>query len=344
MERILVPDPSRRSSAKVALAHKYFSAAPAAANDPSELEPLHATLGGVSYHEYKTKLLRKQRESALEAEGSDKKGKEETVIPQLQPDSSSISSSSSSIPRPPPPPPPTVAAPYLAMAPPQQLFSLREGEGSGFVPFMPPPLPPPIPPMQLGQIVGSGAPLFPPPQQMALGMGLPIGLPMGMGMSMGMNPLFQAPPPFPHGLSHMPPPPSHTVVGLVTISINNMIQGLSPYQQHAVASIGGHRHTSVVSNYGRERNHHANDSGRWSDRRNVQSSDSRTHRASQQSNNSHYQPQWDGGNGDGKKDNQGEGGNVSRRDSRRDEWKEIKDKGSSTAPSAHVGEKRQLEQ
>ena len=57
-----VLDPSRRSSAKVALAHKYFTAAPAAAVDPvAELEPLN--VGGVSFHEFKTKQLRKQKEA-----------------------------------------------------------------------------------------------------------------------------------------------------------------------------------------------------------------------------------------------------------------------------------------
>eukprot|EP01035_Chromulina_nebulosa_P026423 gene26423-34586_t len=62
LERLLVLDPSRRSSAKVALAHKYFSVAPVAAVDPAtELEPLNP--GGASFHEFKTKQLRKQREA-----------------------------------------------------------------------------------------------------------------------------------------------------------------------------------------------------------------------------------------------------------------------------------------
>jgi cyclin-dependent kinase 12/13 len=61
LERILVVDPARRSSAKIALTNKYFLTSPLPPIDPADLEPLNVT-SGVSYHEYKTKQVRKQRE------------------------------------------------------------------------------------------------------------------------------------------------------------------------------------------------------------------------------------------------------------------------------------------
>jgi len=64
LERILVVDPSRRTSARIALNNNYFSTPPIAPHDPSELEPLNIA-GGASLHEFQTKQKRKQKEEAL---------------------------------------------------------------------------------------------------------------------------------------------------------------------------------------------------------------------------------------------------------------------------------------
>ena len=60
LERILVVDPSRRSSAKIALTNKYFVVQPLPPSDPKELGPLNVA-AGVSYHEYKTKQQKRMK-------------------------------------------------------------------------------------------------------------------------------------------------------------------------------------------------------------------------------------------------------------------------------------------
>jgi cyclin-dependent kinase 12/13 len=64
LERILVVDPSRRTSARIALNNNYFLTPPTAPHDPAELEPL-SVAGGASLHEFQTKQKRKQKEEAL---------------------------------------------------------------------------------------------------------------------------------------------------------------------------------------------------------------------------------------------------------------------------------------
>jgi len=64
LERILVIDPSRRTSARIALSNNYFSTPPLAPHDPAELEPLNIE-GGASLHEFQTKQKRKQKEENL---------------------------------------------------------------------------------------------------------------------------------------------------------------------------------------------------------------------------------------------------------------------------------------
>jgi cyclin-dependent kinase 12/13 len=62
LERILVFDPSRRASAKIVLTNKYFLTQPLPPIDPTDLEPLNVS-AGVSYHEYRTKQMKRQREN-----------------------------------------------------------------------------------------------------------------------------------------------------------------------------------------------------------------------------------------------------------------------------------------
>lgn len=57
LERILVADPAKRSSAKIALASTYVITAP----DPIDIEPLSGLMGQ-SFHEYQIKMKRKQQE------------------------------------------------------------------------------------------------------------------------------------------------------------------------------------------------------------------------------------------------------------------------------------------
>lgn len=64
LERILVLDPSRRTSARIALSNNYFLTPPIAPHDPAELEPLNID-GGVSLHEFQTKQKRKQKEESI---------------------------------------------------------------------------------------------------------------------------------------------------------------------------------------------------------------------------------------------------------------------------------------
>lgn len=65
LERVLVFDPSRRTSPRIALSHAFFLTAPYPPSDPTELEPLMAN--GTSLHEYETKLRRKQGLSVTES-------------------------------------------------------------------------------------------------------------------------------------------------------------------------------------------------------------------------------------------------------------------------------------
>lgn len=57
LERILVFDPSRRSSAKILSTNKYFLIQPLPPIDPRELDPIQG-----SCHEFLTKHLKRQRE------------------------------------------------------------------------------------------------------------------------------------------------------------------------------------------------------------------------------------------------------------------------------------------
>ncbi|KAJ1422355.1 kinase-like domain-containing protein [Ochromonadaceae sp. CCMP2298] len=65
LERVLVFDPSRRASAKILLSHQYFTTQPLPPMEPTDLEPMRID-PGVSYHEYRTKQLKRQRENAPE--------------------------------------------------------------------------------------------------------------------------------------------------------------------------------------------------------------------------------------------------------------------------------------
>lgn len=61
LERVLMMDPMKRSSAKNALSNKYFHSHPLPPTDPTELEPLAVT-PGASLHEFQTKQQRKKKE------------------------------------------------------------------------------------------------------------------------------------------------------------------------------------------------------------------------------------------------------------------------------------------
>eukprot|EP01031_Cornospumella_fuschlensis_P028831 gene28831-34799_t len=133
LERILVPDPLRRSSPRLLLANKYFHSPPLPPLDPLDLPPLPASL---SYHEYKTKKERKQREEGgvntglgLEkAPGSDAVGvgSAKASPPMLAPTegmagrSAPAAIASASMPPPPPllPPPPPIPPFVPPFAPP----------------------------------------------------------------------------------------------------------------------------------------------------------------------------------------------------------------------------------
>ena len=67
LERILVVDPSRRTSARIALNNNYFLTPPTAPHDPAELEPL-SVAGGASLHEFQTKQKRKKEEALARGE------------------------------------------------------------------------------------------------------------------------------------------------------------------------------------------------------------------------------------------------------------------------------------
>lgn len=93
LERILVADPARRTSAKIALTNKFFNTYPLPPPNPMDLEPLQLP-AGTSLHEYETKQRRKQkeeesrREAAAAAEGV-------VVVPQTV-ESNIVDSSASS--------------------------------------------------------------------------------------------------------------------------------------------------------------------------------------------------------------------------------------------------------
>lgn len=67
LERILVADPGKRGTAKVALTNKYFYSPPLPPVYPQEMEPINVA-AGISYHEYKTKQLRRQKDSEAKIE------------------------------------------------------------------------------------------------------------------------------------------------------------------------------------------------------------------------------------------------------------------------------------
>jgi cyclin-dependent kinase 12/13 len=71
LDRILIADPLRRPSSNIILANRYFTTTPIPPEDPTEIDGLDLAPGS-SYHEYKTKLLRKQKEeeSKIEAANS----------------------------------------------------------------------------------------------------------------------------------------------------------------------------------------------------------------------------------------------------------------------------------
>jgi cyclin-dependent kinase 12/13 len=64
LERILVHDPSKRTTPRLALSNKYFHTQPLPPQDPTDLDPLGLPLGA-SLHEFQTKQKRKQREEEL---------------------------------------------------------------------------------------------------------------------------------------------------------------------------------------------------------------------------------------------------------------------------------------
>jgi cyclin-dependent kinase 12/13 len=116
LERILVFDPSRRASAKIVLTNKYFLTQPLPPIDPTDLEPLNVT-AGVSYHEYRTKQMKRQRENEKASDlpiAQFSTGSAEEV----QNGGLSVSvQQQASVPRPPPPPGvPPPAAPVVAPA------------------------------------------------------------------------------------------------------------------------------------------------------------------------------------------------------------------------------------
>lgn len=65
LERVLVANPLKRASARNALGNRYFTQAPIAPNDPTELPPLDVK-NGESLHEYQTKQKRRAKEKADE--------------------------------------------------------------------------------------------------------------------------------------------------------------------------------------------------------------------------------------------------------------------------------------
>ena len=65
LERILVLDPSRRISAKLALTNKYFNTPPLAPLNASDLQPI--TLPGTYFHEFKAKQQRRNKDQTVKS-------------------------------------------------------------------------------------------------------------------------------------------------------------------------------------------------------------------------------------------------------------------------------------
>lgn len=71
LDRILVANPLRRPSSSIILAHRYFSTTPIPPEDPTNMDPLNLA-PGTSFHEFKTKQMRKQKEEESKIEASSK--------------------------------------------------------------------------------------------------------------------------------------------------------------------------------------------------------------------------------------------------------------------------------
>lgn len=192
LDRMLIPDPNKRSSAKVLLGNRYFHTFPLPPNDPTELEPL-AVSNGQSFHEYKTKLTRKQKEG---------ESKQRTSSANAEESRSTTTGGSDPVANGPSSNPPPSAAPTTT------------GATSSVVPstaVLPPPPPPPLPPHPAAFYPPAGGPPFAPPagapgaayygsgggsSQPHVGMAYPESFPLGS---------YGAPPPPPPPL----PPASH---------------------------------------------------------------------------------------------------------------------------------------
>jgi hypothetical protein len=100
-------DPSRRASPKIILTNKYFLTQPLPPIDPVDLEPLNVS-AGVSYHEYRTKQQKRQREN-----DSREKGADGAIAPEFS-SGSEEAGPKSTAPALRPPPPPGAPAPAPA--------------------------------------------------------------------------------------------------------------------------------------------------------------------------------------------------------------------------------------
>lgn len=88
LERILVCDPIKRSSAKNLLSNSYFFSRPLVPNDPEELEPLRVSQ---SYHEYQTRMIRKQKEIELKSRQSGQEVTQSTITSNSNDDKTVVS-------------------------------------------------------------------------------------------------------------------------------------------------------------------------------------------------------------------------------------------------------------
>lgn len=141
LDRMLLPDPNKRSSAKVLLSNRYFHTFPLPPNDPIELEPL-AVSNGQSFHEYKTKLTRKQKEGESKQQRTSSANAEESLTATS---GSAIDMAAANGPSSAPSnPPPTSTASKTTTA------------------ALPPPPPPPLPPHPAAFYPPGGAPFAPP--------------------------------------------------------------------------------------------------------------------------------------------------------------------------------------
>jgi cyclin-dependent kinase 12/13 len=125
LERMLVLDPNKRSTPKVLLTNPYFHTQPLPPENPMELEPLKIP-PGIFYHEYRTKLTRKQQLQQLQQQLQQKnqtKAIETTTNESIRSSETSSTSGISSLPstvtkqpphlqsdEQPKPPPPTVSS------------------------------------------------------------------------------------------------------------------------------------------------------------------------------------------------------------------------------------------